>query len=155
MEEKAELLKNRIVNECKEHGIDMRTHRPKRRRAANVDYAGLDDDEEAEESEAAAEEEGSEDGDDSDDDNDKGLDGDDAPDGAQARGVDNEELQHLIAVAAADLRAAPQTAAGGEDSEDEVVLFRVQAGRDVELSQAATQPLASQGAKRGKGKGGE
>ena len=123
MEEKAELLKDRIVNECKEHGIDMRTHRPKRRRAANVDYAGLDDDEEAEESEAAAEEEESGDSDDDDDDNDNdnGQDGDDAPDGAPARGVDNEELQHLIAVAAADL----------------------QAGRDVELSQAATQPLAS------------
>ena len=152
MEEKAELLKGRIMNECKEHGIDMRTHRPKRRRAANVDYAGLDDDddEKAEESEAA-EEEGSGDSDDNDDDNDNGLDGDDAPDGAPARGVDNEELQHLIAVAAADLQAAPQTAAGGEeDSEDEIVLYGIQAERDVELSQAATQPLASQGAARGK-----
>ena len=135
MEAKAKLLKERIVNECKEHGIDMRTHRPKRRRAANVDYAGLDDDEEAEESEAATAEEESGDSDDNDDDNDNGQDGDDAPDGAPARGVDNEELQHLIAVAAADL----------------------QAERDVELSQlsqAATQPLASQGAKRGKGKSG-
>ena len=153
MEEKAELLKDRIVNECKEHGIDMRTHRPKRRRAANVDYAGLDDDEEAEESEAAAEEEesGNSDDDDDDNDNDNGQDGDDAPDGAPARAVDNEELQHLIAVAAADLQAAPQAAAGGEeDSEDEIVYYRIQAGRDVELSQAATQPLASQGAARGK-----
>ena len=150
MEEEAELLKEWIMNECKEHGIDMRTHRPKRRRAANVHYARLDDDEKAEESEAAEEQEESGGSDDNDDDNDNGLDGDDAPDGAPARGVDNEELQHLIAVAAADLQAAPQTAAGGEDSEDEVVLFRVQAGRDVELSQAATQPLASQGAARGK-----
>ena len=72
MEEKAELLKERIVNKCKEHGIDMRTHRPKRRRAAIVDYAGLDDDEEAEESEAAEEEGGSGDSDDNDDDNDNG-----------------------------------------------------------------------------------
>ena len=99
---------------------------------------------------AAEDSEGRGDSDDNDDDNDNGLDGDDAPDGAPARGVDNEESQHLIAVAAADLQAAPQTAAGGEDSEGEIVLYRIQAERDVELSQAATQQLASQGAARGK-----
>ena len=96
--------------------------------------------------EHAGEEEGSSESDDNGDGDDNGHSGDDAPDGAPARaagagaGDAAAELERLIALADAEIQLAPEAA----DAEDAVVYNRIVAEKEIALSQAPTQPLASQ-----------